>query len=54
MLHGAAPHRHYTWVLVQPLLGRLQNGLVLPTFNAALPAVVHFSLSGQAEQAVAQ
>ncbi len=38
MLHGAAPHRHYTWGPVQPVLGGLQNGFMLPTFNAALPA----------------
>ena len=55
MLHGAATHRHHIWVPVQPVLGRLQNGLMLPALytRRSLP-VVHFSLSGQVEQAVAQ
>ena len=38
MLHGAAPHGHHIWVFIQPLLGGIQNGLMLPALNAALLA----------------
>ena len=40
MLHGAAPHRHYIRIAVQPVLGRFQNGLVLPALNAALQGMM--------------
>ena len=46
MLHRAAPNRHHVWVPVQPVLSGLQNGFMLPAFNAALLARGAFVFQG--------
>ena len=38
MLDRAASNRHHIWFPVEPFLGGLQNGFMLPALNAALPA----------------
>jgi hypothetical protein len=38
VLDRTASNRHHIWIPVQPVLGSLQNGFMLPAFNAALLA----------------
>ena len=38
VLDRAAPNRHHIWVPIEPFLGGLQNGFVLPALNAAFLA----------------